>query len=63
MIDFEKMKGKSAKFSIGTKEQLQQMSKILSKVEFYIDGESGMLYMVPVEDEDINRGIKELLDF
>lgn len=63
MIDFEKMKGKGVRFSMGTKEQLEQMNKIFCKVEFYVDGESGMLYMVPVEDEDLSGGIKEPLDF
>lgn len=57
------MKGKGIRFSIGAKEQLEQINKIFCKVEFYIDGESGMLYIVLAEDEDLREGIKESFDF
>ncbi len=44
------MAGKMVKFAIGTKENLMKMNKIFQKVEMYIDGESGCLYICPVEE-------------
>lgn len=41
--------GKRVQFAIVTKESLEKCSKILQKVDVYIDGESG----VPQEEEDI----------
>lgn len=46
------MAGKMVKFAIGSKEQLLNSNKILQKVELYIDGESGVLYVVPQEEND-----------
>lgn len=47
------MVGKTVKFALGTRESLKNCDKILKKVEIYIDGESGILYVVPEEEENI----------
>lgn len=47
------MVGKMVKFALGTRESLKHCDKILKKVEIYIDGESGILYVVPEEEENI----------
>ena len=44
------MVGKTVKFALGTRESLKNCDKILKKVEMYIDGESGILYVVPEEE-------------
>ena len=44
------MNGKIVKFAIGTKESLEKSNKIFQKVDIYIDGESGILYIVPQEE-------------
>lgn len=49
-IDKHPMVGKIAKFAIGDKQKLMNLNKILQKVELYIDGESGILYVIPEED-------------
>lgn len=46
------MAGKAVKFAIGSKEQLLNSNKVFQKVELYIDGESGVLYIVPQEEND-----------
>ena len=48
------MGGKIVKFAIGSKESLMESKKILQKVEIYIDGESGTLYIVPEDDNVLN---------
>ena len=44
------MVGKTVKVALGTRESLKNCEKILKKVEMYIDGESGILYVVPEEE-------------
>ena len=46
-----KMTGKTVKFAIGTKESLNKCGKILQQVDIFIDGESGILYIVPQEEK------------
>lgn len=45
------MIGKTFRIAIGSRESLKKCNKILQKVDCYIDGESGTLYIVPQEDE------------
>ena len=45
------MIGKTFRIAIGTKESLKNTNKILQQVDCFIDGESGILYIVPQEDE------------
>ena len=45
------MVGKMFKIAIGTRESLNRCGKILQQVDCFIDGESGILYIVPQEDE------------
>lgn len=47
------MVGKQFKIAIGSRESLKKFNKILKQVDCYIDGESGTLYIVPQEDEEI----------
>ena len=47
------MIGKTVRFALGNKESLMKTDKILQKVEMYIDGESGIIYVVPVDDIDL----------
>ena len=48
------MTGKTVRFALGSKESLLKSDKILQKVEMYIDGESGTLYIVPEDDNVLN---------
>lgn len=57
-MDFEVKKknpmvGKQVRFALGSRESLNHCDKILQRVEVYIDGDSGILYIVP-EEEDKN---------
>ena len=57
-MDFEvkkksAMTGKPVRFALGSRESLKHCNKILQRVEVYIDGESGILYIVPEEDENM----------
>ena len=45
------MIGKTFRIAIGTKESLKNTNKILQQVDCFIDGESGILYVVPQENE------------
>lgn len=57
------MVGKTVKFALGTRESLKNCDKILQKVEIYIDGESGILYVVPEEEgwiEEENPFLKDI---
>ena len=45
------MVGKRLRIAIGTRESLKKCDKILQQVDCFIDGESGILYIVPQEDE------------
>ena len=47
------MIGKIVKFAVGTRESLYKLNKNLTEVEMYIDGESGILYVVPKEDREL----------
>lgn len=47
------MVGKNVKFALGNRESLLKSNRILQKVEMYIDGESGIIYVVPVDDIDL----------
>ena len=49
------MVGKRVQFKIGNRERLEEMNKILIPVEMYIDGESGVLYLVPQDDTDLKK--------
>ena len=46
------MTGKLVRFAIGSKKDLLNSNKILQKVDLYIDGESGVLYIIPQEEND-----------
>ena len=56
------MAGKMFKIAIGTQESLKKCGKILIEVETYIDGESGILYIVPKEEynEESNPFLKNI---
>ena len=45
------MIGKTFRIAIGAKESLKNTNKILQQVDCFIDGESGILYIVPQENE------------
>ena len=45
------MVGKTVKFAIGTRESLNKSDKILQQVDIFIDRETGILYIVPQEEE------------
>ena len=45
------MIGKRFRIAIGTRESLKNTNKILQQVDCFIDGESGILYIVPQENE------------
>ena len=49
------MVGKTVKFAIGTRESLNKSDKILQQVDIFIDRESGILYIVP-QEEEIEQG-------
>ena len=51
------MTGKMVRFALGTQEQLRSLNKILQKVDIYIDGESGTLYVVPQEKTNLDYRI------
>lgn len=56
-MDFEvkkksPMTGKPVRFALGSRESLKHCDKILQRVEVYIDGESGILYIVPEEEDE-----------
>ena len=56
-MDFEvkkksPMTGKPVRFALGSRESLKHCDKILQRVEIYIDGESGTLYIVPEEEDE-----------
>ena len=44
------MTGKMVKFALGSRESLERVDRQLYKVELYIDGETGMFYVVPAEE-------------
>lgn len=50
------MVGKIVRFAVGTRESLYKLNKKLTEVEMYIDGESGILYVVPKEDRELEEG-------
>ena len=47
------MTGKIVRFALGSRESLLKSDRILQKVEMYIDGESGTIYVVPVDDTEL----------
>ena len=47
------MVGKTVRFALGSKESLLKSDRSLQKVEMYIDGETGTIYVVPVDDIDL----------
>ena len=49
------MVGKAVQFRIGNRESLEKMNRIMIPVEMYIDGESGILYLVPQDDIDLKK--------
>ena len=51
------MSGKTVRFAIGDRKSLMESKKILQKVEMYIDGESGILYVVPEDDSALKQEI------
>ena len=56
------MTGKIVRFAVGTRESLYKLNKKLTEVEMYIDGESGILYIVPKEDRELQGGSLFLKD-
>ena len=56
------MIGKIVRFAVGTRESLYKLNKNLTEVEMYIDGESGILYIVPKEDRELQGGSLSLKD-
>jgi hypothetical protein len=46
------MINKQVRFALGSRESLKHCDKILQRVEVYIDGESGTLYIVPEEEDE-----------
>ena len=42
-------------FKIGNRDSLEKMNRVLIPVEMYIDGESGILYLVPQDDIDLKK--------
>lgn len=49
------MVGKRVQFKIGNRERLEEMNRVLIPVEMYIDGESGVLYLVPQDNIDLKK--------
>ena len=49
------MVGKAVQFRIGNRESLEKMNRIMIPVEMYIDGESGVLYLVPQDETDLKK--------
>ena len=49
------MVGKAVQFRIGNRKSLEKMNRIMIPVEMYIDGESGVLYLVPRDDTDLKK--------
>ena len=49
------MVGKRVDFKIGNRESLEKMNRVLIPVEMYVDGDSGILYLVPQEDVDLKK--------
>ena len=49
------MVGKRVDFKIGNRDSLEKMNRVLIPVEMYIDGESGILYLVPQDDIDLKK--------
>lgn len=49
------MVGKPVQFKIGNRESLEKMNKVLIPIEMYIDGDSGILYLVPQDDVDLKK--------
>ena len=47
------MTGKTVRFALGSRESLLKSNRILQKVEMYIDGESGTIYVVPADDTEL----------
>ena len=47
------MIGKTVRFALGSRESLMKSDKILKQVEMYIDGESGTIYIVPVDNTEL----------
>ena len=56
------MIGKIVRFAVGTRESLYKLNKNLTEVEMYIDGESGIIYVVPKEDVELQGGSLSLKD-
>ena len=49
------MVGKAVQFRIGNRDSLEKMNRIMIPVEMYIDGESGILYLVPQDNIDLKK--------
>lgn len=49
------MAGKPVQFKIGNRDSLEKMNRVLIPVEMYIDGDSGILYMVPQDNVDLKK--------
>ena len=49
------MVGKPVQFKIGNRESLEKMNRVLIPVEMYIDGDSGILYLVPQDNVDLKK--------
>ena len=49
------MAGKRVQFKIGNRDSLEKLNRILIPVEMYIDGDSGVLYLVPQDNVDLKK--------
>lgn len=49
------MIGKRVDFKIGNRDSLEKMNKVLIQVDVYIDGDSGILYLVPQDNVDLKK--------
>ena len=49
------MAGKPVQFKIGNRDSLEKLNRVLIPVEMYIDGDSGILYLVPQDDVDLKK--------
>lgn len=56
--------GKSVRFSLGTREKLEEIKKKkrIEKVDIYMAEGEGVLYFVPAEEEEKKKYINPFLD-
>ena len=49
------MIGKRVDFMVGNRDSLEKLNKVLIPVDVYIDGESGILYLVTQDNVDLKK--------